>query len=134
MKKVIYKNRYNDEIVFIQKKDKITMSGGSYLRWAYENDYDITYQTYCNFIGEHKGIPISKEDFKEGVHTEGNVLNTTFNYMIKSSTDIHMIDPSGGPYLAIGTDMSRISPILKGMVEKIEMGNDKINCTITVKL
>lgn len=42
MNKVTYKNRYKDEIAFEHIGDEVIMTGGKWIRWAYEEDGTVT--------------------------------------------------------------------------------------------
>jgi hypothetical protein len=42
MNKVTYKNRHRDEIIFTHEGDTVTMEGGTWMRWSYDEDGTIT--------------------------------------------------------------------------------------------
>lgn len=65
--KAIYNNRYNDEIIFEQNEDEITMRG-------YNSDW-----MRCGYANKESG------------DTDYDTIN--------------MVDPSGGPYITIGSDL-----------------------------
>ncbi len=135
MIKKTYVNRYRDEIVFEQEGDIILMSGYNpqYCRYGFPNIYTEAYEAYCDVVYEvPDGQPMPLDKFKEVVHEwrDGkNWIMKLFGPLVKSDTDtINMFDPSGGPYIAIGTDMAHFG--LEGRVETIKLG-EKV--TLTVK-
>lgn len=42
MNQVTYTNRHKDKIVFTHKGDTVTMEGGKWVRWSYDDDNVIT--------------------------------------------------------------------------------------------
>ncbi len=130
-----YINRYRDHIVFEQEGDTILMSGyePQYCRYGFPNVYTEAYKAYCDVVYEvPDGQPMSLEKFKEVVHEwrDGtNWIMKLFGPLVTSDMDtINMFDPSGGPYIAVGTDMAHFG--LEGKVETIKLG-EKV--TLTVK-
>lgn len=130
-----YVNRYSDKIVFEQNGDSILMSGYSplYCRFGYPNDYNKAYEAYCDVVYEHPdGIPLSLEKFTEVVHDfreDKNWIMKLFGPLVESDTSTYnMFDPSGGPYIGLGADMSRFG--LEGFVKHIEISEDKVLLTV----
>lgn len=137
MIKQTYVNRYRDQIVFEQNEDTIVMSGYNpeYCRYGFPNVYTEAYQAYCDVIYEQPdGIPMSLDRFKEVVHDyrEGtNWIMKLFGPLVSSDLEtIDMFDPSGGPYMSVGTDMSRFGGGLEGVVTAIKIVEDKVLLTV----
>ena len=130
-----YTNRYGDKIVFEQNEDMIVMSGYNpeFCRYGFPNVYTEAYNAYCDVVYETPdNKPITLEKFKEVVHQwrEGkNWIYKLFGPLVTSDKNtIDMFDPSGGPYISVGLDMSKFG--LEGTVEKITIGVSKIILTV----
>lgn len=129
MKTVTYKNRYNDKIIFTQiNSHTIEMIGGEYIRHGYSNDYDKAYEAFHNDFP--KTEMLSKEDFIQELFKynsdTGEYKNpewSKYRILVTSTEEIDMIDPSGGPYLTIGTDMSKFG--LEGKIKAFTVVNNK---------
>jgi hypothetical protein len=98
-----YKNRYNDVYSFTKDDDNNVLWEGDF-RWcrmAWPNDYGPAYEQYL----KDEPNPMSFEDFQDAVHKEGLEKYQT---LVKSDlTRIHMVDPSGGPYLTEGMHLGK---------------------------
>jgi hypothetical protein len=98
-----YKNRYNDVFTFTKDDDNNVLWEGDF-RWcrmAWPNDYGPAYEQYL----KDEPNPMSFEDFQEAVHKDGLEKYQT---LVKSDlTRIHMVDPSGGPYLTEGMHLGK---------------------------
>jgi hypothetical protein len=98
-----YKNRYNDVYSFTKDDDNNVLWEGDF-RWcrmAWPNDYGPAYEQYL----KDEPNPMSFEDFQEAVHKEGL---EKYQALVKSDmTRIHMVDPSGGPYLTEGMHLGK---------------------------
>ncbi len=104
MNSVEYKNRYNDIFTFTKDQDNNVLWEGNF-RWcrmAWPNDYGQAYQEYLEDKPENI---ISFEDFQDAVHKEGL---EKYRLFVKSDTSrIHMVDPSGGPYMTEGMHLGK---------------------------
>ncbi len=134
MKKT-YINRYRDQIVFEQNGDTIVMSGYNpeYCRYGFPNIYTGAYEAYCDVVYEvPDGVPMSLEKFKEVVHEwrDGkNWIMKLFGPLVVSDTKtINMFDPSGGPYIGVGMDMSIFG--LEGIIEYITLADNQVILTV----
>lgn len=134
MKKT-YINRYRDQIVFEQNGDTIVMSGyePTYCRYGFPNIYTEAYEAYCDVVYEvPDGVPMPLEKFKEVVHEwrDGkNWIMKLFGPLVVSDTKtINMFDPSGGPYISVGMDMSIFG--LKGIIEYITLADNQVILTV----
>jgi hypothetical protein len=113
-------NRYNDIYTFTKTDEGILWEGSfRWCRLGWPNNYDKAYEAYCK--DEENPMPLEK--FKEKVHSynretfEYEELNKKYSSLVYSDTSkIHMVDPSGGPYLTEGTNMRWIDPVFKGLI------------------
>lgn len=103
--KVTYQNRHGDNIVFEKINDKtIKMSGGLYMRMGYPNVYNDAYSAYCN----NEENPMDLEKFKDKIHEWDNGQNPLKEYQNLVYSDrsrYDMVDPSGGPYICVGSNL-----------------------------
>lgn len=105
-----YINRYGDHIWF-EKIDEHTVEMTGYaehwLRIGYANDWSEAYEVYC--IGNEN--PMNFVDFVHEMETNYSVNEHPLRFYRKyCKTDLenlNMVDPSGGPYIALGTDIGR---------------------------
>lgn len=100
-----YLNRYNDVFTFTKDEENNVLWEGNF-RWcrmAWPNDYTEAYNLYSK---EEKD-PVCLDDFKIKVH---NYNTDTFEkyakYVTSDRSKICMVDPSGGPYIAEGMNLS----------------------------
>ena len=116
--KAIYYNRYKDKITFDHKGKTVTMSGYSpYFRYSWPNVYDTAYEKYVESAvvdAKLEGNQIlTQEEFEQALFVRKdedeygyNALYKLFGKYIYSNKDvIEMVDPSGGPYLSVGTNL-----------------------------
>lgn len=109
-----YKNRYSDEFTFeYNEKGNIQWSGNfKHSRIGVANVYNDAYNEY-----KRDGGALSIKEFIKEVHEtiydkDGNYVSPspigqTYRELIYSDWDnITMVDPSGGPYIGKGFDMS----------------------------
>ena len=110
MKTEEYTNRYGDKFTFTETEDgNIQWSGNfEHCRFAVANVYDDAYNEY-----KKDGGTISMPEFVKEVHYydrdtfEFSEISKTYRELVYSDWDtITMVDPSGGPYITEGMDMS----------------------------
>ena len=103
-------NRYNDVFTFeYNEKGNIQWSGNfEHCRFAVANVYDDAYNEY-----KRDGGTLSMKEFIKEVHYydpetfEFSEISKTYQSLVYSDWDtITMVDPSGGPYISKGADMS----------------------------
>ena len=122
-----YKNRYGDEYTFtLQEDGNIKWEGNfEYFRYGMPNVYTDAYKLY-----QSEGGTLSIKDFKEKVHEnivddDGNYLRLSdiaerySSYVYSDTTKIDMVDPSGGPYIEVGSTQMGMRVI---GFEKIDTG------------
>ena len=128
--KVELKNRYKDIYTFTKTDEGILWEGDfKWVRSSWPNNYDKAYEAYCK--DEENPMPL--EEFQDKVHYynretfEYGELNKKYGSLVHSDfSKIHMVDPSGGPYLTEGTDMRWIDPVFEGLIidgfKRVETG------------
>lgn len=131
MEKVKYVNRYNDEYTFTLINDSSILWEGpfSWMRSSWANDYTKAYSMYKEDLSELEQ-PMALKEFKENIHTIDLWSESSYKKLIslvESDMDtIGMVDPSGGPYIGLDSNMDRISPIFKKLIvsklESVETG------------
>lgn len=143
--KAIYSNRYNDKITFDHKGKTVTMTGyGPFFRYGWPNKYDKAYSRYLAsaYIDanlEHDQI-LTEEEFEKVLYVtkdednyKNNALLELFGKYIYSDKDtIDMVDPSGGPYLTIGTNLKEFfgRDYQDLIIESIKIGKNNIKFKI----
>lgn len=143
--KAIYYNRYKDKITFDHKGKTVTMTGYSpYFRYGWPNVYDTAYEKYVESAvvdAKLEGTQIlTQEEFVEALHARTdeneygyNALYKLFGKYIYSNKDvINMVDPSGGPYLSVGTNLKEFfgRDYEDLIVESIKIGKGSIKFKI----
>jgi len=123
--KATYQNRYGDNIIFEKLDNKtIKMSGykPEWVRCGYPNVYDDAYAAYCKDIEE----PMSLEQFKDKIHNSKFELLKKYQSLVYSDTSTYnMVDPSGGPYVAVGGNLKYYFEAKKDMIiESIDVKSD----------
>lgn len=126
--KTTYNNRYGDSIVFEDIDDKtVEVTGFSpHYRAGYANDFSDAYEIYsleCKALTEpdmnllvedikdNQLRPMNFQEFAQRV-TDAFQDNTEpyrhyWKHVVPDYDRYIMVDPSGGPYIAIGTDVGR---------------------------
>jgi len=112
MSSVEYKKRYNDVYTFTKTEDGNVLWEGSF-RWsrlAWANDYSKAYEQYL----KDEPNPIPFEDFCKEVHhydadtlEPGKLAKLYARLVVSDINKIHMVDPSGGPYIEEGAHLGR---------------------------
>lgn len=117
---ITYKNRYDDHYTFEKDVDGNIIWKGpfEYCRYGRPNVYDKAYEQYQKDGGKESLLM-----FKTLVHEWNDETCSwtefakKYGSLIYSDTEkINMVDPSGGPYIDSGTDMSLFSEEFAGCV------------------
>lgn len=140
--KAIYHNRYKDKITFDHKGKTVTMTGYSpFFRYGFPNVYDKAYEKYVESARKDAGLDwswiLSQEEFEKALYIDkeedygwhNNALYKLFGKYIYSDKDtIDMVDPSGGPYLTIGTNLKEFfgKNYEDLIIESIKIGKNNI--------
>lgn len=132
MKSTQYYNRYNDCITFAHENNTVTMTGHNreWLRYGYANDYSQAYELY---LLQCKHLQIQGMTYQEFAHE----VMTNDDYIpylkhVTSDTDnIDTVDPSGGPYLQVGTNLKMFfNDQTDRVIQHITINNDKVIFTL----
>jgi len=125
-----YTNRYGDVYTFTKQEDGSVLWEGKFehCRFGFPNVYKRAYQQYCKDVGSSGGYPMHIEDFKEHVHEmmynekdeyigPGPICAQYGHLVYSDTTNVNMVDPSGGPYLSTHTNLGERfdSEELKGL-------------------
>jgi hypothetical protein len=144
--KATYYNRYRTEITFNHTKNQVVMSGKGlteFMRYGFPNVYDTAYEKYVKSAREDAGLDwtwvLTQEQFEKVLFVtkdedsfESNALLKMFGKYIYSDREtIDMIDPSGGPYITVGSNLRMFfGDKVDRIVERIKIGEDKITFKI----
>lgn len=149
MKVISYENRYGDKILFTElPKNKVKMSGYSqWYRYGWCNDYTEAYQVYtsqCNTLTEPDYLylvedinenKLRQRTYPEFVYeVENNEMFSSYLRLAKTDISrISMFDPSGGPYIHLGTNVGRyFDDGIDRIVEEIILLEDSVELIVTV--
>lgn len=146
-----YQNRYGDTILFTETSEGvIEMSGYTpdWMRSSYDRDFSDAYQVYknqCSALSE-PDYDLLVEDTANGELREMTYQefayeaqnNEKYNhYYSLSKPDYErllMVDPSGGPYITIGTNLGRyFEDNKKRIVDSIQLIGDRVEFKTTNK-
>lgn len=130
MKQTTYTNRYGDEIKFTELSEtEVEMSGynSEWLRVGWANDYSEAYEVYLNSVNYYT----SYEEFIHKVENNEE-YRPYLKYVKPDKSTYNMVDPSGGPYIALGMDIGRyFNDGVKRIIKNIQFNKDnKIIFTI----
>lgn len=131
-----YSNRYKDKIVFSLDEDKVYMRGQpmDYMRYGLSNDYTEAYLKYLLDNKDRQDDVMSEKSFEIKMEEDVEFFKKYTNF-IKSSKEICMVDPSGGPYIQLGSNLAYYFKI-KGniIVKKIEIDEEEVSFDVDVNL
>ncbi len=106
-------NRYGEEVLFVRSGSKIMMSfPGKIYRSGLKNDYSIAFEEFKKSEG-YAGQ--SLEWFEDVALVDLELWNKYFTFIV-STKEISFIDPSGGPFVSLGTDLGDIHGKMSGLV------------------
>jgi len=144
--KATYHNRYRDKITFDHKGKTVTMSGYSpYYRYSWPNVYDTAYEKYVESAVVDAELQdsqiMTQEEFEKALYIDkednynwhNNALYKLFGKYIYSDKDtIEMVDPSGGPYLSLGTNLGTFfgKDYEDLVIESIKLGKKNIKLKV----
>ena len=126
--KTTYQNRYGDNIVFEKEANTVKMTGYSpYLRFGYPNMYDDAYAAYCKDTEDPMDLNLFKNKIHEWKEGETNPLKKYQSLVYSDISTYDMVDPSGGPYLAVGTNLKYYFGVKENIIiESIHSEKDHI--------
>lgn len=99
------RNRYGDRIQFEKEGNTVKMTGmlDVGLRYGLANDYDTAYIHYMNGASEPT---LSREEFERKMETDYDFFNKYSKHVKSKENVIDFVDPSGGPYIALGSNLA----------------------------
>lgn len=122
------RNRYNDVIRFEKEDNTVKMTGmfEMGMRYGFANDYDTAYIVYMTNDSE-KDKGLTREEFDRKMEVEYDFFNR-YSKHVKSKDDvIEFVDPSGGPYIALGSNLAYYFQCEDNMiVNKIDVNEKEI--------
>jgi len=117
-----YRNRYNEKYTFtLDAEGNILWEGNfEWCRMGWPNDYTEAYNRYVEDDCDSSAM-MTRGEFEKAVHETDDNGYTEFSrkYMKHVRSDmsrIDMVDPSGGPYIAVNMDMKYISKEFDAML------------------
>lgn len=117
-----YRNRYNEKFTFtLDDEGNILWEGNfEWCRMGWSNDYTEAYNRYVEDDCDSSAM-MTRGEFEKAVHKTENNVYTEFSrkYMKHVRSDmsrIDMVDPSGGPYIAVNMDMKYVSKEFDAMI------------------
>lgn len=117
-----YKNRYNDKFTFtLDEEGNILWEGDfKYSRFACPNDYTEAYNRYVEDDCDSSAM-MTPGEFEKAVYETDEHGYTDFamkymQYVKSDKSKLSMVDPSGGPYIAVNMDMKYISKEFDAML------------------
>lgn len=140
-------NRYKDTITFAHENNTVTMTGHNpeWMRYGYANDYTDAYHIYLNQCkaltepdyfylvednNENKLRPMTYQEFAHEVNTN-NDYTPYLKYVTSDTDTIDMVDPSGGPYIQVGTNLKMFfDDHTDRIVQHITINNDSVIFTL----
>ena len=120
------RNRYNDVIRFEKEGNTVKMTGmyEMGLRFGLANDYDTAYIHYMNGASEPT---LSREEFERKMEADYDFFNKYSKHVRSKENVIDFVDPSGGPYIAVGSNLAYYFQCGDNMiVNKIDINEEAI--------
>lgn len=119
-------NRYGDRIRFEKEGNTVKMTGmlDMGLRFGLANDYDTAYIHYMNGASEPT---LSHEEFERKMEADYDFFNKYAKHVRSKEGVIDFVDPSGGPYIAVGSNLAYYFQCEDNMVvNKIDINEKEI--------
>lgn len=126
------RNRYNDIIRFEKEGTTVKMTGmlDMGMRYGFANDYDTAYIVYMTNESE-KDKELTRDEFDRKMEVDYDFFNR-YSKHVKSKDDvIEFVDPSGGPYISLGSNLAYYFQCEDNMiVNKINIKDNEVTFTI----
>lgn len=126
------RNRYNDVIRFEKEDNTVKMTGmfEMGMRYGFANDYDTAYIVYMTNDSE-KDKGLTREEFDRKMEVEYDFFNRYSKHVKTKDDVIEFVDPSGGPYIALGSNLAYYFQCEDNMiVNKINIKDNEVTFTI----
>jgi hypothetical protein len=115
-----YKNRYNDHYTFEKDVDGNIIWKGpfQYCRFGFPNVYDEAYEQYQKDGGKESLLTFKTlvHEWDDAAVSYTELAKKYMPFIYSDTKKIDMVDPSGGPYIASGYDMSNFGEEFAGCV------------------
>lgn len=122
-------NRYGEEVLFVRSGSKIMMSfPGKIYRSGLKNDYSIAFEKFKK-LKAYSGQTLSW--FEDCMESE-TALWVVYSELVVSTKEISFVDPSGGPFVSLGTDLGDIHGKMSGLVVESITTDRKGNIILNV--
>jgi hypothetical protein len=131
-----YSNRYKDKIVFSLDEDKVYMRGQpmDYMRYGLSNDYTEAYLKYLLDNKDRQDDVMSEKSFEIKMEEDVEFFKK-YSKFVKSSEEISMVDPSGGPYIQLGSNLAYYFKVRGNIiVKKIDIDEEEVSFEVDVNL
>lgn len=126
---VAVRNRYGEEVLFVRSGSKIMMSfPGKIYRSGLKNDYSIAFEEFKKSEGH---IVEDLKTFEDLIVKDLGVWAEYSKYVV-STKEISFVDPSGGPFVSLGTDLGDIHGKMSGLVVESITTDKKGNIILNV--
>ena len=126
---VAVRNRYGEEVLFVRSGSKIMMSfPGKIYRSGLKNDYSIAFEEFKkseDYAGQ------SSKWFSTRMMVE-TIFWEKYSKYVVSTKEIAFIDPGGGPYVSVDTDLGDIHGKMSGLVVESITTDRKGNIILNV--
>ena len=122
------RNRYNDVIRFEKEDNTVKMTGmfEMGMRYGFANDYDTAYIVYMTNDSE-KDKGLTREEFDRKMEVDYDFFNRYSKHVKTKDDVIEFVDPSGGPYIALGSNLAYYFQCEDNMiVNKIDVNEKEI--------
>jgi hypothetical protein len=126
------KNRYGDVIRFTQQDKKVTMTGmlDMAMRYGWANDYDLAYLKYME-DDKNTTKDLTFELFERKMESDNDFFWQYSKWVTSKEGVICFVDPSGGPYIALGSNLAYYFQCEDNMiVNDIKMYEKEVEFTI----
>jgi hypothetical protein len=117
-----YRNRYNEKFTFtLDDEGNILWEGNfEWCRVGWPNDYTQAYNRYVEDDCDSSAM-MTRGEFEKAVHETDDNGYTEFSrkymkHVMSDMSRIDMVDPSGGPYIAVNMDMKYVSKEFDAMI------------------
>jgi hypothetical protein len=122
------RNRYNDVIRFEKEGKEVKMTGmfDMGMRYGLVNDYDTAYIVYMTNESE-KDKNLTRDEFDRRMEVDTDFFWKYAKHVKSKEGVIDFIDPSGGPYIALGSNLAYYFQCEDNMiVNKIDVNEKEI--------
>jgi hypothetical protein len=120
---IVRRNRYGDAIQFEKEDKKVTMKGmfDMGMRYGWANNFDLAYLKYME-DDKNTDKDLTFESFARKMESDNDFFWKYGKWVTSNKDVIDFVDTSGGPYIAVGSNLAYYFQCEDNMiVNKIEM-------------